>query len=114
MLCPWQEEALQAIFGNLDDSGNRIIELVYLEVPKKTGKTEFAAGLVLLVLAIIPMPGLQVYGAAAATRQAMNEATGLDGLSERSTPAAFCCDVLITVLPKCRHGPLASEHFWAP
>lgn len=72
LLCPWQEEALKAIFGNLDESGNRIIEMVYLEVPKKSGKTEFVAGIVLLVLILTSTPGCQVYGAAAATRQALN------------------------------------------
>jgi len=71
-LCPWQEDALRAIFGNLDSDGNRLIETVYLEVPKKTGKTEFAAGLVLLALVLDPMPGCQVYGAASAQRQAGN------------------------------------------
>lgn len=72
ILAPWQERALQAIFGNVDDSGNRIIEMAYLEVPKKSGKTEFAAGIVLLVLVIADLPGCQVYGAASATRQAIN------------------------------------------
>ena len=42
---------MKAIFGNLDDAGNPAIEMVYLEVPKKAGKTEFAAGLVLYTLA---------------------------------------------------------------
>ena len=53
-------------------SGRRQITLAYLEVPKKTGKTEFAAGLVLLSLFCAQNPGFQVYGAAAAGRQAMN------------------------------------------
>jgi phage terminase large subunit-like protein len=72
ILCPWQEEALTQIFGNLDADGNRIIEQVYLEVPKKTGKTEFVAGVLLLVTTLTKAPGFQAYGAAAATRQAMN------------------------------------------
>lgn len=72
LLCPWEEEALRAIFGTVDDDGNRVIELVYLEVPKKAGKTEFVAGIVLLVLVVTTAPGCQVYGAAAATRQALN------------------------------------------
>jgi phage terminase large subunit-like protein len=38
ILAPWEEEALRKIFGNLDNDGNRIIEMVYLEVPKKAGK----------------------------------------------------------------------------
>lgn len=72
LLIPWQEECLQSVFGNLDDEGNRVTELVYLEVPKKAGKTEFVAGIVLLVLVTTTTPGCQVYGAASATRQALN------------------------------------------
>lgn len=72
ILAPWQEEALQQIFGQLDDDGNRLITQVYEEVPKKAGKTEFCAGLVLLVLWLNKMLGCQVYGAAAAQRQALN------------------------------------------
>lgn len=72
MLAPWEEEALCAIFGNLDDEGNRIIEMAYLEVPKKQGKTEFLAGILLFVLITTKTPGCQCYGSAAATRQAMN------------------------------------------
>ena len=70
-LCAWQELALNRIFGNVDAAGNRIVEMVYLEVPKKAGKTEFAAGLALYTLVSTKTPGCQVYGAAAATRQAL-------------------------------------------
>ena len=72
LLAPWEEEALCEIFGRLDDNGNRQIQQVYLEVPKKSGKTEFAAGLILLALVLEKNIGAQVYGAAAATRQALN------------------------------------------
>ena len=72
LLVPWQEEALSAIFGQVDEAGNRIIEMAYLEVPKKAGKSEMAAGLALFVLLTTSTPGCQVYGAAAATRQALN------------------------------------------
>lgn len=72
LLVPWQEEALSAIFGQIDEAGNRVIEMAYLEVPKKAGKSELAAGLALFVLLTTNTPGCQVYGAAAATRQALN------------------------------------------
>ncbi len=72
LLIPWQEDVLAQLFGNLDESGNRQIEQVYLEVPKKAGKTEFAAGILLYVFVTTSTPGAQVYGAGAATRQAMN------------------------------------------
>jgi phage terminase large subunit-like protein len=72
LLCPWQEEALTRMFGEIDDKGNRVIEMAYLEVPKKSGKSEWAAGIALMVLVLTTEPGCQVYGVAAATRQAMN------------------------------------------
>lgn len=72
ILAPWQEEAVSEIFGRLDDAGNRQVQLAYIEVPKKAGKSELVAGIVLLALIMDPNPGCQVYGAAAATRQAMN------------------------------------------
>jgi phage terminase large subunit-like protein len=72
LLAPWQEDALREIFGLLDHDGNRQIQQVYLEVPKKSGKTEFCAGLILLVLLLNQKLGCQVYGAAAAQRQALN------------------------------------------
>jgi phage terminase large subunit-like protein len=72
LLTPWQEEGLTQIFGQLDDDGNRLVKMGYFEVPKKAGKTEWAAGIILFVLIVDPNPGCQVYGAAAATRQAMN------------------------------------------
>ena len=72
LLAPWQAEPVREIFGRLDDDGNRLIQQVYLEVPKKAGKTEFAAGLILLALLLDTKIGSQVYGAAAAQRQALN------------------------------------------
>lgn len=72
LLAPWEEEALNVVFGNVDDEGNRLIEMVYLEVPKKSGKSEFVAGIILLVLVLEAMKGCQIYGAASATRQALN------------------------------------------
>ena len=72
LLAPWEEEAVREIFGRLDDDGNRLITQVYLEVPKKNGKTEFCAGLLLLILLMDQNIGSQVYGAAAAQRQALN------------------------------------------
>jgi len=72
ILCPWQEEGIAHIFGPRDDDGRQLVSMAYFEVPKKSGKTEFAAGLVLLALALDPNPGCQVYGAAASQRQAMN------------------------------------------
>ena len=50
LVAPWQEEALTEIFGQADDDGNRRIKMAYFEVPKKAGKAQWTAGLVLFVL----------------------------------------------------------------
>lgn len=85
LLAPWQTEALTQIFGNIDDDGNRLIQLVYMEIPKKSGKTEFAAGLLLLCIILDPNPGCQVYGAGAALRQATNVYRAAAKMVEQST-----------------------------
>lgn len=85
LLAPWQEQAISAIFGNVDERGRRIIEMAYLEVPKKQGKTELVAGLILLVLILEPLKGVQIYGAAAATRQALNCYRAACKMVEQST-----------------------------
>lgn len=72
MLAPWQEDAINQIFGTRAEDGGQVISMAYFEVPKKAGKTAFAAGLVLMALVLDPNPGCQVYGAAASQRQAMN------------------------------------------
>lgn len=72
LLTPWQEDGLRHIFGYLDDDGERLVKLAYLEVPKKTGKTEWVAGLVLLFLTLDTAKGCEVYGAASAQMQALN------------------------------------------
>lgn len=72
LLVPWQEEAICEVFGQLDEDGSRRISMAYLEVPKKTGKTEWAAGIALCMLILDKNPGCQVYGAAASQKQALN------------------------------------------
>lgn len=84
-LCPWQEQALVEMFGQLDEDDRRLIQTVYLEVPKKTGKTEFAAGIVLMLLVLDQNPGCQVYGAAASQRQALNVYRAACKMVEQST-----------------------------
>ena len=72
LLAPWEDEAVTNLFGWRDDDGHNLIKLAYLECPKKTGKTEFCAGLVVMALALATTKRFEVYSAAAATRQALN------------------------------------------
>ena len=72
---PWQKEALKVLFGMLDENGERSVKLAYLEIVKKSGKTEFVAALVLLFLVLAILAGdrgCEVYGAASVQRQALN------------------------------------------
>jgi phage terminase large subunit-like protein len=50
ILSPWQEQIVRQIFGWKRRNGLRLIRQVYIEIPRKNGKTEFAAALSLLVM----------------------------------------------------------------
>jgi phage terminase large subunit-like protein len=50
VLSPWQERIVRTVFGWKRADETRLIRQLYLEVPRKNGKTEFAAGLSLLVM----------------------------------------------------------------
>jgi phage terminase large subunit-like protein len=65
----WQKEILREVFGNVDKHGNRVIRQVYLEVPRKSGKTTLASAIALWLL-IEGEPGAEIYSAAASREQA--------------------------------------------
>lgn len=44
-LLPWQESAVSEFYGTLKDNGARQYQYLYLEIPKKNGKSELAAAL---------------------------------------------------------------------
>lgn len=44
-LLPWQENAVREFYGTVNEIGLRIYQTLYLEIPKKNGKSEIAAGL---------------------------------------------------------------------
>lgn len=44
ILLDWQYDTLWHVYGTLNDKGVRQYQYVYLEIPKKNGKTELAAG----------------------------------------------------------------------
>jgi phage terminase large subunit-like protein len=58
LLAHWGEKVLFQIFGNVDEEGNRVIEMGYLELPQKSGKSEFAAGVALFLLVSTHTPGI--------------------------------------------------------
>ncbi len=60
----WQEVDLREIFGRVDGHGNRVVRQAYLEIPKKNGKSEVAAGVALKLLCADDEAGAEVYAAA--------------------------------------------------
>ena len=69
ILQEWQKEILRAIFLPVNVEGNRIVRQVYLEVPRKSGKSTLASAIALWLL-IEGEPGAQVFSAACNTKQA--------------------------------------------
>ena len=70
ILLPWQLEIIWEIYGRVNEAdGLRQYRKVYLELPKKQGKTELAAALLLFHDATDP-PGGEIYCAAADREQA--------------------------------------------
>jgi phage terminase large subunit-like protein len=69
-LSPWQAFIVWALFGWKRADGTRRFRLAYIEVPRKNGKSEFAAGLGLLLLVADGEPAAEIYSAATKRDQA--------------------------------------------
>lgn len=70
-LMDWQRDRLiRPLFGTLRDDGLRQYRTCYVEVPRKNGKSELAAGIALYLLFADGEPGAQIYGAASDRDQA--------------------------------------------
>ena len=67
---PWQRKIIWEIFGCEQRPGIRQYDTAYVEIAKKNGKTEFAAGLALCSLVIDEEPGAECYAAATTRDQA--------------------------------------------
>jgi len=69
-LLPWQERIIRDVFGTVKDDGLRQYKTVYVEVPKKNGKTELAAAVSNYLLFADGEIGAEVYYAAVDREQA--------------------------------------------
>ena len=67
---PWQRTLVRELFGWKQADGTRRYRKLYLEVPRGNGKSTFAAGLALLLLAVDGEKSAKVYSAAAEKGQA--------------------------------------------
>ena len=66
----WQREIILDVFGQVKSNGMRKFQTAYIEMGKKNGKTELAAGIALGGLLIDDEPGAEVYLAASTREQA--------------------------------------------
>lgn len=70
VLAGWQKEVTGRMFGWRRTDGSRRYRRVYVEVPRKSGKSSWAAGVALLLLFGDGEPGAEIYSCAADREQA--------------------------------------------
>lgn len=84
---PWQVVwVIAPVFGWKHPDGTRIIRVLYVEVPRKNGKSTLSSGLGLVLLAADGEPGAEVY-AAAGSRDQAKIVQGAAGKMVQSSPA---------------------------
>ena len=69
-LLPWQESIIRDVFGTVKENGYRQYNTAYVEIPKKNGKSELAAGVALYMTCGDGEWGAEVYGCASDRQQA--------------------------------------------
>lgn len=69
-LLPWQETIIRDVFGTVKENGYRQYNTAYVEIPKKNGKSELAAGIALYMTCGDGEWGAEVYGCASDRQQA--------------------------------------------
>ena len=69
-LLPWQNKVISDIFGTVKDNGYRQYNTAYVEISKKNGKSELAAGVALYLTCADMEWGAEVYGCASDRQQA--------------------------------------------
>ena len=69
-LLPWQDKVISDIFGTVKDNGYRQYNTAYVEISKKNGKSELAAGVALYLTCADMEWGAEVYGCASDRQQA--------------------------------------------
>lgn len=122
VLSPWQEHIVRLLFGWKREDGTRLFRQSYIEVPRKNGKTEFAAGLALLVLIADGEFGGQGYSIAVNKEQArivFNKAGVMISLSpalsqilEVYKTSIYCPELMASFLPLS--STAGSKHGFSP
>ena len=91
----WQQDkVIEPFFGTLKKDGFRQYRLCYVEIPKKNGKTEMAAGLGLYGLCADGEAAPEVYVAAADREQAGKTFMAAKIMVENSTALSKACKIV--------------------
>lgn len=105
-LLAWQEELIRAVFGTLNEDGSRTIRTVYVEIPRKNGKTFLGAAIALYLLFADREASPEVYAAASTREQAGNiykpaayMVRADRDLSEYANPVDYSKRILVTKGP---------------
>lgn len=69
-LLEWQKQIVRDLFGWKRPDGTRLYRKAYIEVPRKNGKSTFAAGLAIYLLLCDAEDGAEIYSAASTRDQA--------------------------------------------
>lgn len=70
MLLPWELDLVRRLFSTLRDDGTRQYHTAYVEIPKKSGKSELGAAIALYMLMADGEANAEVYSAACDRQQA--------------------------------------------
>lgn len=118
-LMNWQKRIVRKLFGWMRPDGTRRYRMVFIAVPRKNGKTEFAAALGLFLMLADGEPAAPVYSIAGNEEQArivFDAATNMTAMSpalfgivERLKPSLFCGATNASFKPltgkaKSKHG----------
>lgn len=119
VLTPWERHIVRHVFGWKLPDGSRLTRTLYLEIGRKNGKTEFVAGLAVLLLVGDGEFGGQGYSAAVDKDQArlvFNKAGVMVGFSEElgrhievMKASLYCAELMasfkpISSTPGSKHG----------
>jgi len=63
-LMPWQKRIIRDVFGTLNPDGTRQYRTVYIEIPRKNGKTTLASAVALYLLFADSEAGAEIFSAA--------------------------------------------------
>lgn len=122
-LSDWQRDRIiRPVFGWKRADGTRLIRVLFLELPRKNGKTELAAGIALLILVGDGEPGGQVYSMAVDKEQAsivFNKAVVMAALSpalsealDPYTTSLYCPELVASFKPLSRSP--GGKHGFSP